>query len=67
MIDIEVEDLQYMFPEFEPLSQRVPVQDVFIAMNQTAVKEAVADGAIARQRYEHYLLFLDEVEENKPY
>lgn len=68
MIDIEVEDLQYMFPEFEPYHSECQFRGCLHRHEPNCrVKEAVADGAIARQRYEHYLLFLDEVEENKPY
>lgn len=68
MIGIEIEELQHMFPEFEPFYGQCQFRGCLHRHEPNCrVKEAVEDGTIVRQRYEHYLLFLAEIEENKPY
>ena len=65
--DLEVTDLPKMFPEF------VVLQDVcrFRECSHThepdcAVKEALAEGKIAQIRYDNYLLFLQELKNQRP-
>lgn len=64
--DLEVTDLPKMFPEF------VVLQDVcrFRECSHThepdcAVKEALAEGKIAQIRYDNYLLFLQELKNQR--
>ena len=65
--DLEVTDLPKMFPEF------VVLQDVcrFRECSHThepdcAVKEALAEGKITQIRYDNYLLFLQELKNQRP-
>ncbi|MGI8315073.1 ribosome small subunit-dependent GTPase A [Halobacillus mangrovi] len=65
--DLETEQLPECFPEF------VEVQDgckfrgcLHHKEPKCAVKAAVSEGKISEQRYEHYLQFLEEIQNRKP-
>ena len=67
LIDIEKENLPYLFPEF---AQRAHLCKFRECSHQhepkCAVKEALANGEIAQFRYDHYTSFLEEIEQAKP-
>lgn len=68
MVDTEPEELQHLFPEFGEYFGQCQFRSCLHRNEPNcAVKEAVSANLLARSRYEHYLLFLDEIEENKPY
>lgn len=65
--DIEVEDLNYCFPEIERESEDCKFRGcLHIQEPKCAVKTAVENGEIPEYRYDHYKLFLQEIKERKP-
>jgi len=67
-VDTELEAVQHLFPEFRPYLGECKFRSCLHRNEPScAVKDAAAAGKIAASRYEHYLLFLGEVEENQPY
>ncbi len=65
--DIEVEDLNYCFPDFEKLSENCKFRGcIHLKEPKCAVKEAVSNGELPEYRYEHYELFVQEIKERKP-
>ncbi len=62
MPEINKQHLAEMFPEFLPYTDKCKFNGcLHRAEPGCAVKEAVEDGGISRQRYAHYLVFLDEL------
>ncbi|MDQ0155972.1 ribosome small subunit-dependent GTPase A [Robertmurraya andreesenii] len=65
--EIEVEDLNYCFPEIEEASHRCKFRGcLHVQEPKCAVKQAVDNGEIPDYRYEHYKLFLQEIKDRKP-
>ncbi|MGI8384508.1 ribosome small subunit-dependent GTPase A [Robertmurraya sp. P23] len=65
--DIEVEDLNYCFPDIEKLSEDCKFRGcIHLKEPKCAVKEAVNNGELPEYRYEHYELFVQEIKERKP-
>ncbi|WP_026675916.1 ribosome small subunit-dependent GTPase A [Fictibacillus gelatini] len=65
-INIEPEELSDYFPEMRDRRPSCKFRGCTHSSEpKCAVKEAVADGAIATSRYEHYLEFLQEIKEQK--
>jgi ribosome biogenesis GTPase len=65
--DIEVEDLNYCFPDIEKLSEDCKFRGcLHLKEPKCAVKEAVANVELPEYRYEHYELFVQEIKERKP-
>jgi len=61
--DIEKRDVPACFPEFERFGRECRFDDcMHYKEPDCAVREAVAEGRIARSRHENYLLFLREVD-----
>lgn len=66
-MEIEVEDLNYCFPEIEQMSQGCKFRGcLHLAEPKCAVKNAVEQEEIPKYRYEHYLDFLQEIRDRKP-
>jgi len=65
--DIEVENLNYCFPEIERTSENCKFRGcLHLSEPKCAVKEAVEEGKIPSYRYEHYKEFLQEIKDRKP-
>lgn len=65
--DIEVEDLNYCFPDIEAKSENCKFRGCqHMQEPKCAVKEAVEEGEIPEYRYEHYKVFLQEIKDRKP-
>lgn len=65
--DLEVEDLNYCFPEMEKASENCKFRACqHLAEPKCAVKEAVEQGTIPLYRYEHYKEFAQEIKDRKP-
>ncbi len=65
--DIEVEDLNYCFPDIEKLSEDCKFRGcLHLKEPKCAVKEAVTKEELPEYRYEHYELFAQEIKERKP-
>lgn len=65
--DLEVTDLPKMFPEFVVLQDTCRFRECsHIHEPDCAVKEALAEGKIAQIRYDNYLLFLQELKNQRP-
>jgi len=65
--DIEVENLNYCFPEIERASENCKFRGcLHLSEPKCAVKEAVEEGKIPSYRYEHYKEFLQEIKDRKP-
>lgn len=65
--EIEVEDLNYCFPDIERESENCKFRGcLHIQEPKCAVKNAVENGEIPEYRYEHYKLFYQEIKERKP-
>lgn len=62
--DVEPEELSRLFPEFGPYSCRYD-DCRHRSEPQCGVKEAVAQGEVLSSRYEHYLSFLAELEQQR--
>ena len=64
--DIAEQDLPYFFPDFAAFAPQCKFTTCLHAKEpQCAVKQAVAEGGIARSRYESYMEILTEIRENK--
>lgn len=65
--DIELEELNYCFPEMERASESCKFRGcLHVAEPKCAVKESVENGDIPLYRYEHYKEFLQEIKDRKP-
>ena len=65
--DLEVTDLPKMFPEFVVLQDACRFRECSHTHEpDCAVKEALAEGKIAQIRYDNYLLFLQELKNQRP-
>ncbi|MBS4198910.1 ribosome small subunit-dependent GTPase A [Bacillus sp. FJAT-49732] len=65
--NIEAEDLAYAFPEISEKSEECKFRGcLHVNEPKCAVKTAVEKNEISRERYDHYLLFLQEIKERKP-
>lgn len=65
--DIEIEDLNYCFPEIERESEHCKFRGCqHVQEPKCAVKAAVENGEIPHYRYDHYKLFLQEIKDRKP-
>jgi ribosome biogenesis GTPase len=65
---MDKEDLQHGFPEMAPYGRDCRFSScVHEHEPRCAVREAVEEGLIHRQRYEHYLMFLHEVKGQRKY
>ena len=63
-----VEELRDAMPEFEPFSGSCRFPDcVHIGERECGVKQAVAQGAISRSRYENYCQMAEEIRGRKKY
>ncbi|MET3194419.1 ribosome small subunit-dependent GTPase A [Bacillus sp. OAE603] len=66
-IDIEAEDLSYCFIEMREKSQECKFRGcTHLKEPKCAVKEAVENGEITTERYNHYVSFIDEIRDRKP-
>ncbi len=64
---IDKEEMPTLFPEFAAVSQKCQYRGCMHRHEpRCAVKDGVASGEIESFRYDHYLLFLDEIEQRKP-
>ncbi|MFD1018125.1 ribosome small subunit-dependent GTPase A [Thalassobacillus hwangdonensis] len=65
--DIELEALPECFPEFREVQHLCKFRGCLHNKEpKCAVKENVKQGEIDQQRYDHYLLFLEEIQNRKP-
>ncbi|MEK3855167.1 ribosome small subunit-dependent GTPase A [Cytobacillus sp. FSL H8-0458] len=65
--DIELEDLNYCFPEIQEQSELCKFRGcLHMAEPKCAVKAACENGEIPSYRYEHYKTFLQEIKDRKP-
>ncbi|MDM5226268.1 ribosome small subunit-dependent GTPase A [Cytobacillus sp. NJ13] len=65
--DIELEDLNYCFPEIQEKSDLCKFRGCqHMAEPKCAVKAASENGDIPSYRYEHYKTFLQEIKDRKP-
>lgn len=65
--DLEIEDLNYCFPEIERKSEDCKFRGCkHLSEPKCAVKAATENGEIPSYRYEHYLDFVQEIKERKP-
>lgn len=68
MVDIDLDTLPHLFPEFEHYLGECQFRGCFHRHEPNCrVKEAVEANEIAKTRYDHYLVFLREIEESQPY
>lgn len=66
-IDIEAEDLSFCFVEMREKSQDCKFRGcTHLKEPKCAVKEAVENGEITSERYEHYVSFIEEIRDRKP-
>lgn len=66
--DISPEKLQFYFGEFEPFRSACRFTGcVHIGERECGVKDAVQDGLIHQERYEHYRLFYTDLKNRKKY
>ncbi len=66
--DFDKEELKEYFPEFAPYQGQCRFLDCeHIKEPGCAVKEAVEGGEIARERYQNYVAFYDELKEKRRY
>ena len=66
-IGVEKEDLPYLFPEFEEYSTHCKFRECSHQHEpQCAVIEAVQEGKIWQERYDHYQDFYEEISQRKP-
>jgi ribosome biogenesis GTPase / thiamine phosphate phosphatase len=64
---IELEDLNYCFPEFERASEHCKFRGcIHLAEPKCAVKAQVENGTIPEYRYSDYQVFIQEIKERKP-
>ncbi|PWW27420.1 ribosome biogenesis GTPase [Cytobacillus oceanisediminis] len=65
--DIEMEELNFCFPEIQVKSEECKFRGcLHMAEPKCAVKTASENGEIPSYRYEHYKTFLQEIKERKP-
>ncbi|MFE8699029.1 ribosome small subunit-dependent GTPase A [Cytobacillus sp. FJAT-54145] len=65
--DIELEDLNYCFPEIQRTSEKCKFRGcIHLKEPKCAVKSAVESGDIPEYRYEHYQTFIQEIKDRKP-
>lgn len=65
---IELDELQFTFPEMEPLIPACRYRGCLHDQEtDCGVKEGVAEGKIAQSRYQHYLHFLQEIKNQRRY
>ena len=65
--NVNMEDLTYYFPEMKKRMNECKFRGCFhVKEPQCAVKAAVENGEIKKYRYDHYLLFLEEIQQRKP-
>ncbi|MGP7817554.1 ribosome small subunit-dependent GTPase A [Niallia sp. 01092] len=65
--DLQVEDVNYCFPEIEKTSDNCKFRGcLHLSEPKCAVKAEVDAGLIAEYRYEHYKDFLQEIKDRKP-
>lgn len=65
--DIEMEDLNYCFPDIETISENCKFRGcLHIKEPKCAVKDAVENGELPSYRYDHYQVFLQEIKDRKP-
>lgn len=66
-MDIEIEDLNFCFPDILRKSEECKFRGcLHIAEPKCAVKAAIENNEIPLYRYEHYKAFLQEIKERKP-
>jgi len=66
-IDIEAEDLSFCFIEMREKSQECKFRGcTHLKEPKCAVKEAVENGEITTERYNHYVSFIEEIRDRKP-
>lgn len=66
--DIEPDRLMYYFPEFEDHRHNCRFKTcIHIGENDCAVKRAVQEGLISKERYESYVLLYDELKSQRRY
>ncbi|MGG0718876.1 ribosome small subunit-dependent GTPase A [Robertmurraya massiliosenegalensis] len=66
-MELEMEDLNYCFPEIEKVSESCKFRGcLHMQEPKCAVKEAVEASDIPKYRYEHYKQFLQEIKDRKP-
>ncbi|QED47493.1 ribosome small subunit-dependent GTPase A [Cytobacillus dafuensis] len=66
-IDIEMEDLNFCFPDIQRKSEECKFRGcLHIAEPKCAVKDAIQNQEIPNYRYEHYKSFLQEIKDRKP-
>ncbi len=66
-LEIEVEDLNYCFPEIQESSSQCKFRGcTHTSEPKCAVKSAVEEGDIQTYRYEHYVQFIEEIKDRKP-
>ncbi|MEH6938211.1 ribosome small subunit-dependent GTPase A [Bacillus sp. JJ664] len=66
-IDIEAEDLSFCFIEMREKSQDCKFRGcTHLKEPKCAVKEAVENGEITTDRYNHYVSFIEEIRDRKP-
>ncbi|MGM7681748.1 ribosome small subunit-dependent GTPase A [Cytobacillus sp. Hm23] len=65
--DIEANELSYCFPEMSEISPRCKFRGcTHVSEPKCAVKDAVKTDTIASYRYDHYIHFLQEINDRKP-
>lgn len=66
LVYFEKEELRYLFPEFTPYAEGCKFSNcMHINEPKCAVKQAVEEGELFETRYENYLQFVEDVEENQ--
>ena len=66
--DIEKDELAYLYPEFDSYYPDCRFKGCsHISEPDCAVKKAVEEGRISRQRYDNYCLFYEEIADRRPY
>ncbi|MBS4189178.1 ribosome small subunit-dependent GTPase A [Bacillus sp. FJAT-49705] len=66
-IDIEMEDLNFCFPDIQRKSEECKFRGcLHMAEPKCAVKDAIQNQEIPSYRYEHYKSFLQEIKDRKP-
>ena len=66
-IGVEKEDLPHLFPEFEEYSTHCKFRECSHQHEpQCGVQEAVKEGKIWQERYDHYQDFYEEISQRKP-
>lgn len=65
--DIELEQLNFCFPDIEKISENCKYRGcLHLKEPKCAVKEAVTTGDLPSYRYEHYQQFMQEIKDRKP-